>query len=195
MWGNSWYVIKIFKNIKRTAYKPRKPSYLSHFELSPIFSNMRFLDIFHRSGPSAGSPYGMQYGEPALFAWIPWKKSILIRRFISIICSIMIYVQTANKRCFSLNQMEDWAKFVLIYLVFRYIGICLKITIYLYLLVPLSFWFLVWNCNKIKRNKFNLFPTLVHFLKKTFFYVFVHIHYSIMCVQSCFVGSRNLTTL
>ena len=198
MWGNSWYVIKIFKNIKRTAYKPRKPSYLSHFELSPIFSNMRFLDIFHRSGPSAGSPYGMQYGEPALFAWIPWKKSILIRRFISIICSIMIYVQTANKRCFSLNQMEDWAKFVLIYLVFRYICRYLLKNNDLSLLTRSFIYLISWLkllSLQIQRNKFNLFPTLVHFLKKTFFYVFVHIHYSIMCVQSCFVGSRNLTTL
>ena len=122
--------------VKNNAYKPRKLGYLSHVDLSPIFSNMRFLDIFNRAGPMCTVRWTCTLCLDYL------KKVDLDKNFISIICSIMIYVKTANKRC--LNQMEDLAKFVLIYLLFRSMYF-LWMTIYLYLLVSLSFWFLDWN--------------------------------------------------
>ena len=106
----------------------------------------------------------------------------------------MIYVQTANKRCFSLNQMEDWAKFVLIYLVFRYICRYLLKNNDLSLLTR-SFIFLIsWLkllSLQIKRNKFNLFPTLIHFLQKTFLGVFVHIQYHVCTIVFCWVSQSN----
>ena len=89
---------------------------LTYVELSPI---MRFLKTFLRAGPMCVIRWSCTFCLDSL------KKANLDKTFlISIICSIMIYVKTANKRC--LNQMEDWSKFVLIYLVFRYIIICFK---------------------------------------------------------------------
>ena len=94
----------------------------------------------------------------------------------------MLYSITANKRC--LNQMEDCSKFVLIYLVFKR----RLISTYLRSFIFLISWLKLLSL-QIKRNK--LFPTLIHFLQKTFLCVFVHIQYHVCTIVFCWVSQSN----